>query len=144
MNQVSNVSTPSPSSTSQKTTAASSRSRDSGRQLRTVAPFVDVYENDDELLLLADVPGVNPESVNVHLEKGQLTIEAERTRPTLRTAEGDAREPTQVTFQYRRAFTVPRGIDASKIDARLEAGVLHVRLPKSEQLKPRRIEVKTA
>jgi HSP20 family protein len=104
----------------------------------TVAPPVDVYENGDELLIVADVPGTSHDGIDVQLEKGQLTIVAKRT---------DVSAGTHVAAEYRsrdyfRVFSVPQGIDASKIDARLVAGVLRLRLPKSESVKPRRIEVK--
>ena len=104
----------------------------------TVAPPVDVYENGDELLLVADVPGATPDGIDVRLEKGQLTIEAKRTEDTPRTPVSTEVRPRD----YLRVFSVPQGIDASKIDAQLAAGVLRLRLPKSEALKPRRIEVR--
>jgi HSP20 family protein len=104
----------------------------------TIAPTVDVYENADELLVVADVPGASHDGIDVQLEKGQLTIFARR---------GGENTGTPVATEYRsrdyfRVFSVPQGIDASKIDAQLNAGVLSLRLPKSESLKPRRIEVK--
>jgi HSP20 family molecular chaperone IbpA len=104
----------------------------------TVAPPVDVYENADELLVVADVPGASRDAIDVQLEKGQLTILARR---------GGETTGTPVATEYRardyfRVFSVPQGIDASRIDAQLTAGVLRLRLPKSESLKPRRIEVK--
>ncbi len=100
----------------------------------TVAPLVDVHENAHELLLLADVPGATRESVEVHIDKGQLTLAARRAHLA-----GAA-----PVFDYRRVFAVPSGIDASKIEAVLSNGVLKVRLPKSEALRPRRIEVKAS
>jgi len=108
------------------------------QQRETVVPPVDVYENGDELLLVADVPGASHDGIDVQLEKGQLTILARRS---------DEAPKTPVSTEYRprdyfRAFSVPQGIDASKIDAQLTAGVLRLHLPKSESLKPRRIEVK--
>jgi HSP20 family protein len=107
-------------------------------QRDTVAPPVDVYENGDELLLVADVPGATHDGIDVQLDKGQLTIHAKRSEETTGT-------PVAAEFRprdYYRVFSVPQGIDAAKIDAQLTAGVLHLRLPKSESLKPRRIEVK--
>jgi HSP20 family protein len=104
----------------------------------TVAPPVDVYENGDELLVVADVPGASHDGIDVQLEKGQLTILAKRV-------DGTAGNPVAAEYRsrdYFRVFSVPQGIDASKIDAQLTAGVLRLRLPKSESLKPRRIEVK--
>ena len=108
------------------------------RHRDTVAPPVDVYENADELLVVADVPGATPDGIEIQLEKGQLTMLARRP---------DDGAGTPVATEYRardyfRAFAVPQGIDAAKIDAQLTAGVLRLRLPKSDSLKPRRIEVK--
>ena len=104
----------------------------------TVAPPVDVYENAEELLVVADVPGAAHDGIDVQLEKGQLTILAKRV---------DENRGDPVAMEYRsrnyfRVFSVPQGIDASKIDAQLSAGVLRLRLPKAESLKPRRSEVK--
>lgn len=109
-------------------------------QRETVTPPVDVYENADELLLVADVPGATQDGVDVQLDKGQLTIRARRDEETTGAPMALEYRPRD----YFRVFSVPQGIDASRIDAQLSAGVLHLRLPKSESLKPRRIEVKQA
>ncbi|WP_394834491.1 Hsp20/alpha crystallin family protein [Pendulispora rubella] len=105
----------------------------------TVAPSVDVYENRDEVLLLTDLPGAVKDSINVHLDKGQLTIEARRTElqpsGTLVAGEYQPRD-------YHRAFAIPQGIDGARISAQFADGVLRIQLPKSEALKPRRVEVK--
>ena len=108
------------------------------KQRLTVAPRVDVYENADELLLVADVPGATKETVSVQLEKGQLTIEATRSP----ASEGSPLVEEYRPADYARVFAIPQGVDASKIDAQLSSGVLRVRLPKSEALKPRRIDVR--
>jgi len=108
------------------------------QQRATVQPVVDVYENEDELLLVADVPGAGQDDVSVHLDNGQLTIEARRAdEPAGNPLIAESR-----SYDYFRAFTVPHGIDASKIQAQLVTGVLRLHLPKSDALKPRRIEVK--
>ena len=102
------------------------------------APRVDIYENDDEVLLLADVPGVHKDSLKINLDKEQLTLEA-------RLEETQTGEPLGREYQavdYRRSFLVPSGIDGTKIAADLKNGVLSLHLPKSEGLKPRQIEVK--
>ncbi len=98
----------------------------------TFAPPVDIYESKDEILILADVPGVTTEGLTVHLDKEHLTIAARRTP-------GGAGDDA---FDYRRIFVVPRGIDADKISANLQNGVLRLALPKPAALKPRQIEVK--
>jgi HSP20 family molecular chaperone IbpA len=98
----------------------------------TFAPPVDIYENNDAILILADLPGVSAEGLTVHLDKDQLTIAAHR-------ALGSSGEEA---LDYSRVFVVPRGIDADAISANLENGVLRLSLPKPAALKPRQIEVK--
>jgi HSP20 family protein len=101
-----------------------------------VAPPVDIYENTDEILVVADVPGARPESITVKVEKGELYLYARRDDA------GAPKGTPSVALDYARTFLVPRGIDAEKISAEMNAGVLRIHLPKSEALKPRRIEVK--
>jgi HSP20 family protein len=103
----------------------------------TISPFVDVLENADELLLVADLPGASADSVDVHVDNGELTLSAGR-------ASAEAGSSGSPSREYRRVFTLPRGIDGSKIDAELRLGVLRVHLPKSEARKPRRIDVKAS
>jgi HSP20 family molecular chaperone IbpA len=95
------------------------------------APPVDIYESKDEILILADLPGVTTEALAVNLDKDQLTISAHRAPA------GDE------AFDYRRTFVVPRGLDADKISANLQNGVLRLVLPKPAALKPRQIAVTT-
>jgi HSP20 family protein len=104
-----------------------------------VRPRVDVFENDEEILLVADVPGVAKDSVDVRYDDGNLTIEAKRTVAS--TASPLALEYRPAN--YRCAFGVPDGIDADKIGAKLEGGVLTVHLPKPAK-RARRIDVQTA
>jgi HSP20 family molecular chaperone IbpA len=98
-----------------------------------VAPPVDVYENKDELLMLVDVPGVEHAGLNLRLEGADLELEARQTG-------GNGNGFTPVTFA--RSFTLPRGIDAKGVSAELKNGVLRIALKKSDEAKPRRIEVK--
>jgi len=105
-----------------------------------VSPDVDIYETDNELVLIADVPGVAQEGVELELEDGVLQI-------TARRASGFPAEPIYAEFRpvsYYRAFSLPEEVDASRIDAGLREGVLTVTLPKSPKAKPRKIEVKSA
>jgi HSP20 family molecular chaperone IbpA len=125
---------------SPKMTKYDERAPERVKQRFTVAPRVDVYENANELLLVADVPGVTKESVSIQLDKGQLTIEASRSDD----ATGSPLIAEYRPSDYVRVFAVPQGIDAAKIDAQLTGGVLRLRLPKSEALKPRRIEVRAS
>lgn len=103
-----------------------------------VRPRVDVFENEAEYLIVADLPGVSNEAVAIRFDQGQLSIEALRTA----TAEGKplAEEYRQGTF--RRAFALPEGIDAEKIDAVLANGTLTVHVPKAAARRTRRIDVR--
>ncbi len=105
-------------------------------QVPRLAPPVDVFENADELLLRADVPGVEQDALDIRLDGGELTFEAKQPEPE----EGD--ESYRAVW-FTRSFTLPSTIDVEKVSAELCDGVLEVRLPKSEAAKPRRIAVKT-
>jgi HSP20 family protein len=102
-------------------------------------PACDIYENKEEILLLADLPGVTPDLLKIHLDKGELTIEARRQ---LDAQSGSAVTSEHSECDFRRRFVVPTGIDAAKISAELKNGVLQLHLPKSESLKPREISVR--
>jgi len=107
-------------------------------QRARVAPPVDVYENADEILLYADMPGVDGNALELSFERGQLTLSARRdSEQTGR----DLRSEYRAGDYYRR-FAVPPGVDAGKIHAELKNGVLHLHLPKSDALKPRQIPVR--
>lgn len=108
-------------------------------QLPTVAPACDVYENQHEFLVIADVPGVEPSALRVHIEKGELLVEARRE---LSAKAGTLRGAEWSGCEFRRRFSVPSGIDAAKISAELRDGVMHLHLPKAEALKPRQIPVR--
>lgn len=107
-------------------------------QRPAVAPAVDVFENDSELLVVADMPGVAQDSMSIHFDKGRLTIEGKRPQPRW-----NARLSEAETADFRRTFLVPQGIDSEHIAAELSQGVLKVHLPKHGSARPRRIEVKT-
>jgi HSP20 family protein len=117
-------------------TAATPAARDA--TLRpTSAPLVDVYENEDEILVVSDMPGARPDSVTIKLEKEELFISANRDTDI----EGQLLYGNRRDCEYRRTFLVPRGIDATKITAEMSQGVLQVHMPKSAALKPRTITV---
>jgi HSP20 family molecular chaperone IbpA len=94
---------------------------------RFFRPRTDVFENEAEYLVVADIPGVAKDAIDVRFERGELTIEARRID------DGD----------YRRAFALPEGVDAEKIDASLANGILSVHVPKSAAKRARRIEVRS-
>ncbi len=100
---------------------------------RWLEPPVDVFENEDEWLVSADVPGVDDEGLRVHLQKSEILIEARR----------DGGEAQGFAYAgYRRTFTLPTGVDAEKVTAEMTHGVVSVHLPKAASIKPRQIHVR--
>lgn len=104
----------------------------------SVAPPCDIYENNDEIIVIVDVPGTTKDALKVHLDKGVLTLEARRD---VSLKPGTALGVEFRDCDFRRQFAIPGGIDPAKISAELKNGVLNLRLPKSEALKPRQITV---
>jgi HSP20 family protein len=116
--------------------ATSERTRGGGV---TFTPRCDIFETADELLLYADLPGVQPGDVDVRYEKGELTIYG-RCAP--RQGGEDYLAWEYGVGDYLRGFAINEAIDPDRIVAELKHGVLTVHLPKSEAVKPKRIAVK--
>ncbi len=103
-------------------------------------PAVDIKEEPQRFVILADIPGVDPKDIEVHMENGILTIRGQRTTQTEEEREGFKRvERAHGTF-YRR-FSLPDSAESEKISAKCNHGVLEVVIPKHEKLKPRKISV---
>lgn len=113
---------------------------DTNRDIQAVAPLVDIYENDNEILLHADMPGVMKDNITVNIDNGKLTLTGTRKIAT----KGSAQWEEFGDVEYRRNFSVPQTIDVARINAVLKDGVLRLHLPKSEAAKPRQIEIKAA
>jgi HSP20 family protein len=106
---------------------------------RTYVPAVDIIERDDELLLLADVPGAHADGIDVNYDRGELTITARVTPRQAPETRYTACEYGVGTFV--RTFRIGEGINAAKIQAELSQGVLTLHLPKAEDAKARKITV---
>jgi HSP20 family molecular chaperone IbpA len=105
-----------------------------------VIPPVDVFEDESGITLLADLPGVSRERLGVRVDGDSLLIEGtvEVAGPKdMDIVYGEAQVPA-----YRREFTLSRELDASRIEAQLKDGVLRLTIPKAEEARPRRIEVR--
>ena len=105
-------------------------------------PAVDIFETKDELVLVADMPGVPPDGVDVDLEGDELSIEGR-----VRSGEYDGLKPLYVEYGvggYYRRFTLGEMIDREGIKAQMKNGVLVLRLPKAERARARRISVDAA
>jgi HSP20 family protein len=99
---------------------------------RRVTPPVDIFENGDGFLIVADLPGVEPEGLQVEYNPPELWVRGQRAENG-----GEA-------FAYERRFELGSGIDPSSITAELKNGVLRIELKKSAALRPRRIAVRAA
>lgn len=104
------------------------------------APSVDIKEEDDRFLLVADIPGVDPNDIEVNMEHGILSIKGERESEKKTEREGYKRIEREHGIFYRR-FTMPDGVNPDGIDANCKNGVLTVTIPKQEAAQPRRIKV---
>lgn len=106
-------------------------------------PACDIFEGQDGIKLIVELPGVNPEDTKLSLENNTLTIRGEKKQA--------AEEKTERVHRYERSyglfersFTLPSTVDADRIEARFEHGVLTVALPKVERARPREIPVTTS
>jgi HSP20 family protein len=105
----------------------------------TFQPRVDIYETDRELILVADVPGVRPDDIDLRYENGELLLHA---RANARHADRTALLREYDVGDFHRAFRIDESIDSTKIEGECKNGVLTVHLPKVEAKKPRQINVK--
>jgi HSP20 family protein len=103
-------------------------------------PAVDIKEEQDRFIIRADIPGVDPKDIDVHMEKGMLSISGVRESETREEKEGYKRIE-RARGSFLRRFTLPDTADAEKISAKCKNGVLEVVIPKHEKLQPRKISV---
>lgn len=104
-------------------------------------PAVDVFENKDAVKIVAELPGVRPSDVKIALENNTLSLTGEKQQVAEESADRVHRyERTYGAFE--RTFTLPSTVDADRIEALFEHGVLTISIPKAERAKPRQIEVK--
>jgi HSP20 family molecular chaperone IbpA len=106
----------------------------------TFTPAVDIFETDREITLVADIPGVKAENLDVDLRDNVLTLVGEVQAPEGQGEMDVLREYD--TGKYLREFTLSEMIDQSKIEAELKDGVLRLKLPKVEAVSPRKVTVK--
>lgn len=109
------------------------------RRCPVFIPAVDIFENNEALVLIADMPGVTNDGVEIHLEENELTIRGRVTE--------EQEDLMHVYTEYRsgdyyRSFTLSNVIDQQMIEANMKDGVLKIILPKAETAKPRQITVK--
>jgi len=116
--------------------------RETARTATPLVPPVDIIEDGEGITLRADLPGVDRDNLSIGVDGETLTLEA-----TVSLGETAGIQPVYSEIrvaQYRRSFVLGRDLDANRIEASIRDGVLRLRVPKSEQAKPRRIEVKAS
>lgn len=106
-------------------------------------PAVDIFEEKDRFLLRADVPGVDPEDINVSMENGVLNVSGER-HADVRPEGSGAQRIERAAGRFFRHFTLPETTDAEGISAKCSNGILEVSIPKMPAVQARRITVETA
>ena len=111
---------------------------DGERSMTGIYP-VDIREDNDHIYVEAELPGFTKDDVEVTLENGMLHILAQRK---VEEKKGESHLAERRFTRVSRAFTLPNQVDETKVDARLDSGVLHLTLNKREEVKPRKIEVK--
>lgn len=105
-----------------------------------ISPPVDIYETEEGLVVKADLPGVAKENMDIRVENNLLTIRANAAH----VAPGDPIYREYELVNFFRQFELSEKVDQSKISADLNQGVLTLNLPKAEEAKPRKIDVKVA
>lgn len=111
------------------------------RTLESFTPALDVVEDDEAYVVKASVPGVDPEAIEVTLTENVLTIKGE-TKSEEEKNEANYHVRERRYGRFSRSIALPTPVDAEQIEATQEHGILTLRLPKSEAVKPKRIEIK--
>jgi HSP20 family protein len=102
-------------------------------------PALDLYQTNDNIIAVVEIPGMRKENIDISLHDGMLTIGGDRN--TAR-AEGESAERTErFSGKFRRSVSLPTRVDAGKVSAIYKDGILTVTLPKAEEAKPKKVEV---
>ena len=110
------------------------------RKEAAMLPPVDVIEDANGITLYADLPGIPKDRLSLHVEADTLTIEGD---VVLDVPEGMEASHAEVSLpRYRRAFTLSKELDAEKVEAQFDRGVLKLRIPKAAHAQPRKVEIK--
>ncbi len=104
------------------------------------APPVDIYEQDGNLVLKAELPGIDPKDVDVRVENNVLTLHGER-KWDQEVRREDCHRVERAYGSFSRAFTLPNVVDTASIKAEFKDGVLRVMMPKREEAKPKQIQI---
>lgn len=106
-------------------------------------PAVDIFDQDEAIVLRAELPGLTPEDIDIEIDDNVLTLRGER-RFQEQVDEGRYYRLERAYGQFQRSVTLPQGVKADEISAGFDNGVLTVRVPKADEVKPRKIAVAAA
>jgi HSP20 family protein len=104
------------------------------------SPALDLYETGDHFVAVVELPGMRKDAIEISLHDGTLTISGERKRETDKNGEA-AQRTERYVGTFRRSIALPTRVDASKVTATYQDGILKVTLPKAEEAKPKQIQV---
>ena len=105
------------------------------------SPALDLYQSNDNVIAVVELPGMRKEDIEISLHDGTLTISGERKRE--KSSNGETAQRTErYVGTFRRSIGLPTRVDASKVSATYEDGILKVTLPKAEEAKPKQIQVR--
>lgn len=116
------------------------KAQESTRPMRAFLPTTDIFETDEALTMLLEMPGVDRENIEISVENGVLTVEGK-----INFSKYEGLQPVYSEYNigpFRRTFQISSRIDQDKIRAEMQGGVITLVLPKAEEAKPRRIDVK--
>ena len=120
--------------------AVTSRGEEKDLILSAWSPAVDIYENENELVLTAEVPGLEEKDVEIKIEDNTLSVRGER-KFEKETKEENYHRIERSYGTFYRSFTLPNTINQDKIEAEHENGVLKITMPKRTELKPRKVKI---
>jgi HSP20 family protein len=103
------------------------------------SPALDLYQNNDNIVAVVELPGMKKEEIEISLHDGTLTISGERQSGT--SGDEKAERTERYVGKFRRSITLPARVDANKVNATYRDGILTVTLPKAEEAKPKQIQV---
>lgn len=107
------------------------------------SPTLDVYEDKDNVIVKAELPGLKKDQIELSLHENTLTIAGER-KAERTEGNGETSRTERFFGRFQRTVTLPKPVDSSKVNARYKNGILTVTLPKTEESKPRQIEVRAS
>lgn len=118
----------------------SGRSEDKKLTAGTWAPAVDIFETENELVMTAEIPGIEEKDVEIKVEDNTLSIRGER-KFEKETKEENYHRIERSYGSFYRVFTLPSSVDPERIQAEQENGVLKISMPKRQEMKPRKVKI---